>query len=194
MMFSSNFITDREYINIIVDFINTYHKKDINPENVEKIDEGSFDMGICDTCSYWVNGLYIHYKDNYKRDFFDVTLSTCLEWIALGKPLEETIVQKPENISKLKEILKEKIDDINAVIEWFNNNSFDSRRKDFIEKPLLTEQDIEEKIEELMIGTIIDSDFITCEIIFKINGEYESQSYENKEMLETILVDELKGE
>lgn len=95
-------ITNSQQIEDIVDFINYIYNYTTDQEKIEAsqvayITEEGRDLGFCETCSMWEDGIQLHFKDNRPNDlyWFDgIEMDMLLDWIHDGKP--EGIVYVPE--------------------------------------------------------------------------------------------------
>lgn len=122
-------ITNLEHIKAIAEYIKMFYDSSIEVDNINKITEGYFNYGFCPTCSYWENGIEIEYKRRnsdgeviaVEDSFYNISLSACLNWIALGKPPEELKVISQENKKIIAELITKELDDLNKEIEDHNN-------------------------------------------------------------------------
>lgn len=90
----------------LIDYANEdYGDNFIDPEEVTKIVEDTYDLGMCDTCSYIITGFMVYYGDR-ERTFLDYPMPHILNWVQAEKPHMEYLWNKEDNPEELEAIVR----------------------------------------------------------------------------------------
>lgn len=128
------YITNREHIDAIIEYF-CHDDSSINPDDIDRIFEGEYSHGGCETCEIWSHGIIIEFKDKYRHPvYLSGTLTEVLNWVSLGKPQLSYVIEEGNDthhiLGLVKRALGERIPSLKETIcvevdLWNNCSEFE---------------------------------------------------------------------